>query len=354
MQHSFFSPKIVSWYKNHQRDLPWRNTQNPYFIWLSEIILQQTRVVQGMPYYLKFIHNFPTVTDLALADEKEVVRLWQGLGYYSRARNLHATAKMVVENYGGEFPNTYAELLKLKGIGTYTAAAIASFAFGERVAVLDGNVYRVLSRVFGEETDIASNNAKKVFTKLAESVLPEVDSATHNQAIMEFGALQCTPANPDCMFCPLALQCVANATGKVKVLPIKSKKIKVRERFFHYFVIEQNRNFAMRERTHKDVWAGMYDFYLKEFNEQPDAFEQIIQNDTFLENTLREAVISRESEVYTHVLTHQRIYTKYWHLVIDTDYNIALPFGMQWYSLDEVDDLPKSTLVNNYLTDFVF
>lgn len=354
MQDHIFSQKLITWYNQHKRYLPWRDIHNPYFIWLSEVILQQTRVVQGMPYYLKFIETFPTVQDLAVADEKDVLRLWQGLGYYSRARNLHTTAKMVVENYGGEFPNTYSELLKLKGIGTYTAAAIASFAFGEKVAVLDGNVYRVLSRVFGEETDIASNEAKKVFTKLAEAVLPEKNADTHNQAIMEFGAIQCTPASPNCMFCPLTFECVANETGKVGVLPVKSKKVKVRERFFNYFVIEQNRNFAMHERTHKDVWSGMYDFYLKEFTENVQEFDDIVGEDSFLNDILQNSVVKRESNTYTHVLTHQRIYTKFWHLVINDDFLINLPSDLKWFSLDEVDNLPKSTLVNNYLIDFVF
>ncbi|PWK27365.1 A/G-specific DNA-adenine glycosylase [Arcicella aurantiaca] len=354
MQDHIFSQKITTWYHQNKRNLPWRDIHNPYFIWLSEVILQQTRVVQGMPYYYKFIEAFPTVQDLATADEKDVLRLWQGLGYYSRARNLHTTAKMVIENYGGEFPNTYSELLKLKGIGTYTAAAIASFAFGEKVAVLDGNVYRVLSRVFGEETDIASNEAKKVFTKLAEAVLPEKNIDIHNQAIMEFGAMQCTPASPNCMFCPLTFECVANATGKVGILPVKSKKVKVRERFFNYFVIEQNRNFAMHERTHKDVWSGMYDFYLKEFAENIQAFDDIIGEDTFLHNVLKNSVVKRESKTYTHVLTHQRIHTKFWHLVINDDFLINLPSDLKWFSLDEVDNLPKSTLVNNYLIDFVF
>lgn len=354
MQHLFFSQKITAWYNSHKRDLPWRNINNPYFIWLSEVILQQTRVVQGMPYYFKFIETFPTVQDLAAADEKEVLRLWQGLGYYSRARNLHTTAKMVVENYGGEFPNTYHELLKLKGIGTYTAAAIASFAFGEKVAVLDGNVYRVLSRVFGESTDIASSEAKKIFTKIAETVLPNEDSDTHNQAIMEFGAIQCTPGLPNCMFCPLSMECVANATGRVTMLPVKSKKIKVRERFFNYFVIEQNRNFAMHERTHKDVWSGMYDFYLKEFSESTDLLEDIIEGDDFLNDLLENSVIKRKSIIYVHILTHQKIQTKFWHIEINPDFVVNLPSDFCWYSLNEVDDLPKSTLVNNYLTEFVF
>ncbi len=354
MKNDFFSKKITNWYLQHKRDLPWRNTQNPYYIWLSEIILQQTRVAQGMPYYYKFVNAFPTIQDLANAEENEVLRLWQGLGYYSRARNLHKTAKMVVEDYNGIFPKKYSELLKLKGIGTYTAAAIASFSSGEKVAVLDGNVYRVLARVFGETTDISGKDAKKVFTQLAESVLPDDNSAMHNQAIMEFGALQCTPALPNCMFCPLSMECIAYATGRVGVLPVKSKKIKVKERFFNYFIIEQNGNFAMRKRKGRDVWEGMYDFYLKECEENIQDLLYLATEDVFLTDLMKKSLIKRESITYTHILTHQRIQTKFWHLEVQENFLVDLPQELEWYSLNEVDDLPKSTLVNNYLKEFVF
>jgi len=354
LKNDFFSKKITNWYLQHKRDLPWRNTQNPYYIWLSEIILQQTRVAQGMPYYYKFVNAFPTIQDLANAEENEVLRLWQGLGYYSRARNLHKTAKMVVEDYNGIFPEKYSELLKLKGIGTYTAAAIASFSSGEKVAVLDGNVYRVLARVFGETTDISGKDAKKVFTQLAESVLPDDNSAMHNQAIMEFGALQCTPALPNCMFCPLSMECIAYATGRVGILPVKSKKIKVKERFFNYFIIEQNGNFAMRKRKGRDVWEGMYDFYLKECEENIQDLLYLATEDVFLTDLMKKSLIKRESITYTHILTHQRIQTKFWHLEVQEHFLVDLPQELEWYTLNEVDDLPKSTLVNNYLKEFVF
>lgn len=354
LENDFFSKKITNWYHQHKRDLPWRNTKDPYYIWLSEIILQQTRVAQGTPYYYKFIEAFPKVEDLANADENEVLRLWQGLGYYSRARNLHQTAKIVVEKHKGIFPNSYSELLKLKGIGTYTAAAIASFAFSEHVAVLDGNVYRVLSRFFGEATDISGKDAKKVFSQLAQNVLSTSDSATHNQAIMEFGALQCTPASPDCLFCPLAMECVANAIGQVSSLPVKTKKVKVKERFFNYFIIEQNGNFAMRKRIGRDVWEGMYDFYLKEIKENIQDLSYLASEDFFLIEIINKSLIKRESSIYTHVLTHQRIQTKFWHLELDKNFLVNLPQELEWYNLNEVDDLPKSTLVNNYLKEFVF
>ncbi|MEY2629135.1 MAG: Adenine glycosylase, partial [Bacteroidota bacterium] len=233
-----FSKSLIQWYLQNKRDLPWRNTIDPYFIWLSEIMLQQTRVAQGLPYFLRFTEAFPTVFDLAKADEEQVLKLWQGLGYYSRARNLHKTAQQVAFEYNGEFPKSYAELLKLKGIGEYTAAAIASFAYNESVPVVDGNVYRVLSRYFEVETDIASLGAKKEFTQLAAELLPAGEANLFNQAIMEFGALQCVPKNPNCTNCIFSDSCAALQKKKVDQLPVKSKKIKVKTRFFTYLVFE--------------------------------------------------------------------------------------------------------------------
>ncbi len=330
--------------------MPWRNTRNPYYIWLSEVILQQTRVVQGMPYYYKFIEAFPTVFDLAKADEAEVLRLWQGLGYYSRARNLHATAKIVVEQFGGIFPDSYEKLLTLKGVGTYTAAAIASFAYDENVAVLDGNVYRVLARVFGIETDISGNDAKKVFSEWANTLLPEKNASTHNQAIMEFGAVQCTPGMPSaCMFCIFADQCVARSEGKQTILPVKTKKVKVRERFFHYIVVEQQQRFLMNKRINKDIWEGMFDFYLIEATELM-GLEKLLEKNEFLSQLLQHGLIESESALYTHILTHQRIQTKFWYIKLNADFSLNLPENIQFYSLDEVEALPKSTLINNYLT----
>jgi len=218
-----FSARLVEWYLQNKRELPWRTTKDPYKIWLSEIILQQTRVAQGLPYYLKFIEKYPNVRALANADEQEVLRLWQGLGYYSRARNLHAAAKYVANELGGNFPDSYQKLKQLKGVGDYTAAAIASFAYQEKVAVVDGNVYRVLARLFGIEIDINSNEGKKTFSKLANELITQYQPDLHNQAMMEFGALHCTPANPNCMFCPFTTECEARLTQRQSVLPIKIK-----------------------------------------------------------------------------------------------------------------------------------
>ncbi len=335
------------WYEQNKRDLPWRNTKNPYKIWLSEIILQQTRVIQGLPYYLKFIEQYPNIQDLAAASEKEVLRLWQGLGYYSRARSLHTTARIIVEKFGGIFPNTYQDLLKLKGIGPYTAAAIASFAFDEKVAVVDGNVYRVLSRVFGVETDISSHEAKKVFSDLANSLLANESPSVYNQAIMEFGAIHCTPQNPECMFCIFHQECKARAEGKQMILPIKSKKIKTKKRFFNYFLIEQNEKYLMRQRTKNDIWAGLFDFYLLENEEKSLKLDET--DDSFLSKIQSKANIKHISEKYTHILTHQRIEAIFWFLELADNFIIEKPEGFDFYTKKEVEELPKPILIEKYL-----
>lgn len=347
MERQTFSEVLQNWYHRNKRDLPWRNTKDPYMIWLSEVILQQTRVVQGLPYYEKFVEKYPTVVDLANADEKDVLRLWQGLGYYSRARNMHQTAKIIADELNGAFPVTYAELVKLKGIGPYTAAAIASFAFDEKVAVVDGNVYRVLARVFGVETDIASHEAKKVFSKLANELISPNSPGTHNQAIMEFGATYCTPANPGCMFCLFHYDCEANAKGKQAVLPVKSKKVKVKKRYFDYFVIEQDSKLLMAKRGPKDIWEGLYDFYLVETKDELLKIEET-DND-FLQQVLPVATIKSESAIYKHVLTHQTIEAKFWHVVLDEAANLPLPLDYEFYTWQEVEELPKPILIEKYL-----
>ncbi|RZJ31199.1 MAG: A/G-specific adenine glycosylase [Flavobacterium sp.] len=256
-----FSKILTGWYLQHKRDLPWRNTTDPYLIWLSEIMLQQTRVAQGLPYYLTFVEHFPAVADLAKADEQKVLRLWQGLGYYSRARNLHKTARQIAFAADGIFPDNYKDLLKLKGIGDYTAAAIASFSYNEAVPVVDGNVFRVLSRYFDIETDIANPSAKKEFAALAFELMPNDNPALFNQAIMEFGALQCVPKNPDCSVCPFNDSCLALKYNKVNVLPVKSKKAKVKSRFLTYLVYEDEvGQTKIVQRTGKGIWENLYEF----------------------------------------------------------------------------------------------
>lgn len=313
-----FTNSLTKWYLENKRDLPWRNTQNPYFIWLSEIMLQQTRVAQGMPYFFSFTAAFPTVFDLATASEEQVLKLWQGLGYYSRARNLYKTAQYIAFELNGVFPDNYKELLKLKGIGEYTAAAIASFSYNEMVPVVDGNVFRVLSRYFDVETDIASSSAKREFTALALEVIDKKKPALFNQAIMEFGALQCVPKNPNCGNCVLNQGCLAWQKKKVNVLPIKSKKGKVRSRYFNYLIFSDDLdNTLIQKRSDKGIWHNLYEFPLIETEKEVD-FEFIstqIQQSIFVENK----VISMQevnSKSQIHKLSHQHLHIKFWKVAV--------------------------------------
>ena len=311
-----FSNRLISWYLENKRDLPWRNTTNPYKIWLSEIILQQTRVAQGLPYYIAFVETFPTVFDLANATEEQVLKLWQGLGYYSRARNLHKTAQLVAFDLGGNFPTSYQELLKLKGIGTYTAAAIASFSSNEPVPVVDGNVFRVLARYFDVETDISSTIAKKEFTALAYEVLDKTNSLQFNQAIMEFGALQCMPKNPNCSVCVLNDSCVALQKNKINQLPVKLKKTKVTERFFNYLVFEDELgNSIIQQRTEKGIWHNLYEFPLIEsfieFTEKEITDE--INKMKFFSNEIM-SINAYEEKSVLHILSHQRLKIRFWNI----------------------------------------
>lgn len=348
-EESNFALTLEHWYAYHKRNLPWRHTRDPYRIWLSEVILQQTRVAQGLPYYERFVSTYPTVTDMARADERDLLRLWQGLGYYSRARNLHLTAKLVANELNGEFPSTYFTLLKLKGIGVYTAAAIASFAFGERVPVVDGNVYRVLARVFGVDEDITTASAKKTFAALASRLIQHADDpAIYNQAIMEFGAIQCTPVSPDCMLCPLQRTCVAYLTGRQQSLPVKAKKAPVRERFFHYFVFRNQGRLALRERTTRDIWQHLYDFALIETDE-PKTMLRDLGLSGRLENLVLRGIQTAAPVVATQLLSHQRIKALFYEFDVPDGLAGALPDGLAWYSSDEVRALPKPLLIVNYL-----
>jgi len=319
----FFSNSLIQWYLNNKRDLPWRNTQNPYLIWLSEIMLQQTRVAQGLPYYLAFTNAFPTVFDLANASEEQVLKLWQGLGYYSRARNLHKTAQFIASELKGEFPNNNKELLKLKGIGDYTAAAIASFAYNEAVPVVDGNVFRVLSRYFDLETDISLTKAKKEFAALAYELMPKNDPANFNQAIMEFGALQCVPKNPNCKICIFNSSCAALQKKKIHLLPFKSKKIKVSFRFFNYLVLEDTvLNTIIQKRAQKGIWHNLYEFPLIETEVEVN-FDVI--SDLILDKYKGEYDISAISDLslknQIHKLSHQHLNIKFWKVKVKGSIN---------------------------------
>ncbi len=339
-----FPNLLTQWYLQNKRDLPWRNTVNPYFIWLSEIMLQQTRVAQGLPYFLRFTEAFPTVFDLAKASEEEVLKLWQGLGYYSRARNLHKTAQQVAFEFDGEFPKSYAELLKLKGIGEYTAAAIASFSYNENVPVVDGNVYRVLARYFDVETDIASSGAKKEFTQLAAELLPKGQANVFNQAIMEFGALQCTPKNPDCENCIFNNSCAALQKKKVAMLPVKSKKVKVRTRHFNYLVFsDEIKNTLIEKRTQKGIWHNLYEFPLLETETALTENEllKLLQNQQFVSNEVLH-FHWYNSETTVHKLTHQHLNINFWEIKVEG----KLENGMDWES---VKKMPFPIVVFNFI-----
>ena len=314
-----FSNLLIKWYLQKKRDLPWRNTINPYLIWLSEIMLQQTRVAQGMPYFLSFTTAFPTVFDLAKANEEQVLKLWQGLGYYSRARNLHKTAQFVAKELDGIFPDNYKDLLQLKGVGEYTAAAIASFSYNEVIPVVDGNVFRVLSRYFDIETDIAAASAKKEFAALAFELMPKEQPAIFNQAIMEFGALQCVPKSPNCGICIFNESCTALQKKKVDQLPVKSKKLKVRKRYFNYLVVtDELGNTIIQKRTAKGIWHNLYEFPLIETDKEEDfdCIAEQIQNDFFKGNSILSVTESNEQSI-VHKLSHQHLYIKFWEVKIE-------------------------------------
>ncbi|MCO5260242.1 MAG: A/G-specific adenine glycosylase [Crocinitomicaceae bacterium] len=333
-----FSQQIIDWYKLHKRDLPWRNSTDPYKIWLSEIMLQQTRVDQGLGYYLKFIDHYSTVHDLAGATEQQVLNDWQGLGYYSRARNLHATAKHISEQLNGVFPSTYNELLKLKGVGPYTAAAIASFAFNEPKALVDGNVYRVLARYFNIALPIDSTQGKKEFQELADSLIDSKNPATYNQAIMEFGALQCVPANPDCENCVLRDNCQAYSNKTVASRPVKEKKTKVRTRYFYYFIAQEGEFICLKTRTESDIWQHLFEFPLVEKDNQLSDSELIHYCKQQFQQT--PVLISPEQK---HLLSHQRIMARFIHLS-------KIP--QEWQSLkikmDAIENHPLPRLIERY------
>jgi A/G-specific adenine glycosylase len=344
---NFFTEKLLQWHSTINREMPWKGEKNAYLVWLSEIILQQTRVDQGLPYFLKFKTKYPTIIDLANAPEDEIMKLWQGLGYYSRARNLHATAKIIRDKYQGIFPNKYEEILQLKGVGSYTAAAITSFAFEQYYAVVDGNVYRVLSRFFGIETPVDSTKAKKQFNEMAHDLIVLAASpSTYNQAIMDFGALHCKPALPNCESCAHQKKCVAFKTDKVALLPIKEKKIKVNERFFHYLVIQQNKNIFLHKRINNDIWKNLYEFPLIEASKLL-TLNELKKHDYWkmlFKNELPE--VHSKPIITTQKLTHQKINAIFVEITINNVYfkrerilkipfkkihNFAFPKIIDWY-----------------------
>ena len=332
-----FSILIQNWYRQNRRNLPWRETNDPYNIWLSEIILQQTRVEQGLSYYLKFIEHYPTVSDLANASEDAVLNDWQGLGYYSRARNLHAAARYVANELDGKFPTQYNEILKLKGVGEYTAAAIASIAYGLPHAVVDGNVYRVLSRFLDIDTAIDSTEGKKQFKEAANELLDHKDPSTHNQALMELGALVCTPKNPSCNSCPIQEQCLAHANGTINERPFKSKKVKVRNRYFHYLILEKDNEIMIRKRGGGDIWQGLYDFPMIEKADDKDLLIEDLSS--FGVNDLEQVAELK------HVLTHQRILANFWRSKVEQFPDVENSLIIK---RDKLHDYPMPQLLIRY------
>lgn len=318
--------------------MPWRSERNPYQIWLSEIILQQTRVEQGLPYYLKFIKTFPTVNDLAAASEDEVLNLWQGLGYYSRARNLHAAAKCIVGELKGKFPATYADLLKLKGVGEYTAAAIASMAYDLPHAVVDGNVFRVLSRVYKIDLAIDSSAGRRYFFDLANELIDKKCPGDHNQGLMEIGSLVCFPAKPACRECPLQSGCLSYADGTFAQYPVKAGKTAVRDRHFNYLVITDGKSVILKKRVEKDIWTGLYDFRLIE--------SEWSESDMLLEiKKLKPSKVDKDG-AFKHVLSHQRIFANFW--LINVKKVVELN-GEIKVAIEQLDDFPMPRLLIRYL-----
>jgi A/G-specific adenine glycosylase len=336
-----FAKKIISWYLNNKRDLPWRNTDNPYYIWLSEIILQQTRVQQGLPYYEKFVENFSTVEALAAADEGEILRLWQGLGYYSRGRNLHKTAKLVVETYRGKFPDNFKDLQKLKGVGSYTAAAIASFAFSESVPAIDGNALRVISRFFEIFEPIDNPAVQKKVFEISSELMKDADAGLYNQAVMELGAMVCKPKKTLCNSCPVNVECKSFKNKTVDQIPTKAKKAKVSNRFLQYFVFEFEDRYWLKKRAENEIWANMYDFY----------FEEGV--DLNFSNNLKECIEKysievesiKEYPIVNNILTHQKQQIVFVKVICKIEPN--LPNG-RLYNLSEIEDLAKPKVIFDF------
>lgn len=337
-----FTENLLHWYREHKRDLPWRNTSDPYYIWLSEIILQQTRIEQGLPYYQSFTQNFPTLKDLATSDEDRILKLWQGLGYYSRARNLHHTAKTIYFDLGNRFPSLYKEILSLKGIGPYTAAAIASFAFKEPVGVVDGNVFRVVSRFFGIYDDISLPRTRTVFQDLVNELISKEHPDLFNHALMDFGATVCTPANPKCTTCVLSTGCVAFLNNDIKSLPVKTKKTAVKNRYLNYLIIRSNDRIAIQQRTSRDIWQQLYELPLVETAE---GNEEVIHND-ILKKYPSEVITKINEHPVKHKLSHQQLYINFY----EVEGGNTAP--LRFVAEEELSTYAYPVVVWNFLKDF--
>lgn len=344
------SSTFINWYLQNKRNLPWRHTQNPYNIWVSEIIMQQTRVAQGLDYYHRFLNKFPTLESLANADIEEVLKVWQGLGYYSRARNLHQGAKYVLQQYSGILPANFIDLLKIRGIGEYSASAIASFAFNLPYAVVDGNVNRVISRIYGIYEPINSSHGMKLIRDIALKILDAKQPGINNQAIMEFGAIQCIAVKPDCKICPLKNECHAFIHDKVEILPVKTKNQKIRKRYFYYLVISYHHSIIMQKRVEKDIWEGLYEFPLIE-TDNPVNIKHILQHDYWFSMFQNSPVtITHQSNEYKHILSHQKIHATFIHILMDI---LPEQIATQLVIINkkDIEKFPVSKLMENYLTE---
>lgn len=344
-----YSDLILNWYSKNKRDLPWRKTKDPYKIWLSEIILQQTRVAQGLSYYIKFTEKYPTVTHLAKASEHEVLKLWQGLGYYSRARNMHSAAQHIQKHFKGKFPTKYEDIRALKGVGDYTAAAIASFAYGLPYPVLDGNVMRVYSRYLAILTPIDSVKGKALLQKAAIKLLPKDDPGTYNQAIMELGALCCTPKNPKCDECPLQSGCGAYWRKITDQLPIKEGKTKQRERYLNYIVITYKDSIQLRTRTGKDIWKGLHDFPCIETKEAISTKEITKSREWQSLFGKSKPIIKSVSDGHTHILSHQKLQAVFIRVELKTKSTKLQP-DCFWVQLNKLEEYAIPRLIERYIS----
>lgn len=345
-----FAQIIINWYQKHKRDLPWRHTSDPYVIWLSEIIMQQTRVEQGTPYFDRFAEKYPTVADFASAEEGEILKLWQGLGYYSRGRNMHYTAQMVMEEHGGYFPSDYNSLLKLKGIGEYTAAAISSFSANEARAVVDGNVFRLLARYFGIDIPTNSGKGKKVFTELANELIDKEQAGIYNQAAMEFGSLVCKPKKPDCPICPLKAGCTAFRTGLINALPVKIKNQKIRERYFYYIVVIDKNGILMNQRGANDIWENLYELPLFETSTLVDAGSLIAQ-ENFINTFGSKVHLKSVTGPIKHILSHQKLFATF----IEIEYNqeqFVSEKNWKYVKFEDLEKLAQPKIVFQFLENF--
>lgn len=345
-----FAGEIIEWYKVNKRDLPWRSTTDPYIIWLSEIIMQQTRVEQGTPYFIRFAEKYPTVADFASAREDEILKLWQGLGYYSRGRNMHHTARLVMEEHAGYFPSDYESLIRLKGVGEYTAAAISSFSSDEARAVVDGNVFRLLSRFFGIDIPVNSGKGKKAFTELANELIDKSRPGIYNQAAMEFGSLVCRPRNPACQDCVLRQGCEAYRTGRINELPVKLKTGKTRDRYFNYVLASSSRGILMNKRGPGDIWENLYELPLFETAELYEPGD-LVNSEQFKNTFGHQARIRSVTKPPVHILSHQKLYATFIEIENYSE-QFAPESGWFYVKMDDIEKMAQPKLIFQFFKKF--